>query len=465
MICDELKEIYNAAILEHTTPLEQQLFRLYTSYNLPYKKKHIVGNKTLIQLINNYYSKKGPSPDFIGGPISLNLYWNSTYNMTIYIFGELHSEYTDCSLLIDKKDDKKCSKDKILNPKTGRCVLRNGDIGKELVKTEKHGSKNQTEMKIAEFLKLQVANTPAFIDIYLELPVAYISNDKNLQYIKQPLLASDPLFDKLYKGRLYQIARSLRKCTIVSERKHKDCDLFRVHLVDVRKKNESNNLLSQFRILIHKEYDFNPNKNKIIREWIKNPNSIFTQTIKNLNHSLSGCIEFVQNQITSNFYVKKELRKSFLPEQIVRFLNTEISLMITKYWKDITYLCTSILLGKINDKDMVLYTNKLLDYTVIFNSYSMDAYTLSRIFKNFNVKHVDDIYQPKLPHNIIIYTGGAHSRVYCKFLQSIGSELKASTGKSYQENDNYWYKFNKGDAKNCIDMRDFPMPFFGKFPI
>ena len=39
---------------------------------------------------------------------------------------------------VKEKNDKKviCNDDKILNPKTNRCVLKTSKIGKELLKTE-----------------------------------------------------------------------------------------------------------------------------------------------------------------------------------------------------------------------------------------------------------------------------------------------------------------------------------------
>ncbi len=35
-----------------------------------------------------------------------------------------------------KKSKKKCSKDKVLNPKSNRCVLKRGEIGKRLLKSK-----------------------------------------------------------------------------------------------------------------------------------------------------------------------------------------------------------------------------------------------------------------------------------------------------------------------------------------
>ena len=42
---------------------------------------------------------------------------------------------------------KKCSEDKILNPKTNRCVKKNGNIGKKLSKVENNFLSNSEEIK------------------------------------------------------------------------------------------------------------------------------------------------------------------------------------------------------------------------------------------------------------------------------------------------------------------------------
>jgi hypothetical protein len=450
--CNKLKKVYNAGVLDHVSKLEQKLFYLNASKNLPYQDKKIAtgANTTLIQLINNRYTKKGPMPDFIGGPKNLSLYWNPTYEMTIYIFGETHTTFTDCNLLLGKKDSQqKCDKNKIPNPRTGQCVLRNSVKGHQLVKDEK-----QTQMNIEEFLKLQVASTPAFIDIYVELPLKYI-----------PKEGRDHVDPKL---RLAQIALSLRKCSTTSERKHRDCDLFRLHLIDVRKMKTNANLLSKFRLLIHKELEYSVEKGSLIRYWLGFEDHIFTQTIKKLNQSLPECIKFIQTQITSNFYAKKELSKSFLHEQIVSFLNIEIEVEVAKIWRDMNEFSTAILTQPLPDDELIWYTIKIINYTTQLNIYSVDAYTLARIFKRFNVKkskvpgQLTNIDQPILPHNSIIYTGDGHAHVYRKFLHSIGSELKAFVGNSVFDNP---VKVKEGVPKNCIDMRSFPLPLFNTFPI
>ena len=83
------------------------------------------------------------------------------------------------------------------------------------------------------------------------------------------------------------------------------------------------------------------------------------------------------------------------------------------------------------------------------NATITDAYTLSRMFKNFSKKNIYN--SPKKPYNVIIYGGDGHAYIYRTFLT--------------------WLQFtNHGEIKrghynSCIDLKEFPMPFFNSFPI
>ena len=51
-------------------------------------------------------------------------------------------------------DDKKCPEDKILNPKTKRCVLKTSKIGKELLKKTKGSPKKEKKKSISNILNI-----------------------------------------------------------------------------------------------------------------------------------------------------------------------------------------------------------------------------------------------------------------------------------------------------------------------
>ena len=50
----------------------------------------------------------------------------------------------------DLEDKSKCSSDKVLNPKTGKCVLRTGKIGQEILKAEKKPVEPEVEPKVED---------------------------------------------------------------------------------------------------------------------------------------------------------------------------------------------------------------------------------------------------------------------------------------------------------------------------
>ena len=115
---------------------------------------------------------------------------------------------------------------------------------------------------------------------------------------------------------------------------------------------------------------------------------------------------------------------------------------------------------KSTDSQLLDALSVLNNSTVMINARVVDVYTLSRIFKKFDTKKSKDVgfninYQPEIPHNIIIYAGDAHSDVYRKFLKYIGSEEIAMSGPREIKNSH---------INNCLDVTNFPMPFFNSFP-
>ena len=68
------------------------------------------------------------------------------------------------------------------------------------------------------------------------------------------------------------------------------------------------------------------------------------------------------------------------------------------------------------------------------------------------------VFQPKIPHNIIIYAGDAHSWRFRNFLDYIGTKKISHTGNDIPERYND-YKLNENKVDSCIDLTNFPMPF------
>jgi len=160
---------------------------------------------------------------------------------------------------------------------------------------------------------------------------------------------------------------------------------------------------------------------------------------------------YIESQLDSQV-AKKELEKSFLKKEIKQFCIKRIRKFAGEYKK---YLQENIL---------TLFSSKKVDLgqillaLITINSVVMDMYTLSRIFKRFDITRPKSIgskpnYQPEIPHNIVIYTGSNHSLCYREFLKYIGTKEISTT------------KIQNDDSHNtCLDLSDFPMPFFNSFP-
>ena len=162
-------------------------------------------------------------------------------------------------------------------------------------------------------------------------------------------------------------------------------------------------------------------------------------------------------QISRNDKVTKEINKSYLKSEILDFINTKLLQIGQKYHQQFLD-CIPVLLTNLNDENYQKCFWDILSATTVINSLVTDAYTLARIFKQFDttkakaVNPTSNNHQPMIPHNIIIYGGNGHAKIYREFLSSIGSIEVAQT-------------YNEVKAKNCVNLENFPMPFFNKFPI
>ena len=406
-ICTKLLKTYNANILSKARPLEQRLFYKLARRN---DGTHLPPNinTTLIKLINNYLANKAPHPKYIAGPHSLTLHWSDKFDLTVYIFGENHSTQEDCGKF--------------------------GDI--------------EDKMWIEDFLKQQILNTSAFLDIYVEWPVFLDSGQKYYQ-----------LYYKPSQNRLDQIYVKLKKCLVPFTRGNSYCDLVRLHYFDIRKGehsflNKNTNELSYLRYKFNKCIKSQKFKGicKIIHA-----DTTLQYILRNLAATDDDTyLQFLEKQLINNPKVIKELDKSFLKLEILDFITTKILHTGQKY-KQQFQECIPILLTTSDSKNYTSCFWKVHSATTYLNSIITDAYTLARIFKRFDITKSkaqnlnSNIHQPTRPHNIIIYGGNAHAILYREFLMSIGSVEVAQTS-------------NVVGAKNCVNLENFPMPFFSNFP-
>lgn len=407
-LCTKLQETYNANVLKNGKESTREFF-INTAQTA--KKLNITkGNQTLISLINNYADNKTPMPKYIAGPLSLTLFWSSKYQLYVYVFGEAHSPYTDCDKYLKYVPD--------------------------------------DSMKIETFLEKLMITTPAFLDVFIEWSPG---RDELAFFPKTGLLRINAMYEKL------------QKCIHYSTRHHKDCDLTRLHWVDVRKGDVSSSTLNDLSYvrayLIHKTDSLDAtNAAKTLRRILKDNQKMRTILEELSTPSLTKYKNFLKKQVTQSVLVKKELAQTFLRNKIENFCTEELIKEGIATRQIFQRFIPVLLDDKSTDEDIkkaLLWLNRA---TVSVNAVMMDFYALSRIFKKFNIQKFKSkqarVDQPESPHNIIIYAGDTHSKKYRKFFDSLGAKRIADVN-----NDD-----GISSIKNCIDISNFPMPFFNEFP-
>lgn len=464
-ICTKLKESYNTNLLSKLSMKEQAIFYRESKIH----KSDREANYTLMKLIENKYKKVSPeiykklNPKYIGGPFTLSLQWNPEKNMMIYIFGEFHSNQIDCSKIMNDNDfinvlKEDCPKNTIYNTKKLSCVHKNSKIGKEIINDAKKDPHiieevvNNSSIPIEDFFETLLEHTTSFIDFYLEIP-AYAGEE----YSNKDMLADQ---------RLKRISDKVLTCVEKISRSNPKCDLARVHYIDVRKPAEIEvNKISYFRD--KSKLIFNaPTKNQYssLKRLLDNDVQ-FIGTLKFLSTKGVGIFKnFILKQLKSSPILLKELERCAIDKEIVlNYLNPIITSEAFKYRglfiENINYIFDNykkIKTTELEEQRKILRLFKEIYYsTVSINSKVVDVYTICRIFKKFkNTKN-----QPESPHNIIIYAGDAHSSLYRNFLLKNDFITLAQTK---NVNCNIWEPTFPPiyDTRNCIDIRNFPKPFF-----
>jgi hypothetical protein len=446
-LCKRLTDTYNTTVLDDVDKTTQAVF-----YSEAHKHKN--GGKgltTLMELIYNHYKGGKPKPMFIGGPKTLTLHWSDKYQKMIYIFGEWHSNKTDCCKFpnyVKRKEMNNCPEDNIMNPKTGKCVLERGQIDRKLIekdldKTKKHV---QVEMAIEIFLEDLITNTDAFIDMYFEFP-AY----KGEKYDNAQTLLT-------HGDRMERLLRRFETCVQFSQRAAKKCQLARIHYFDVRKEDSRGvHDTAYFRREMQRIFNSQGNKKRKLTYILKHDPRI-KKVLDGLNAPTEKEFsEFWEQQVDENPYVQKELGKTSLKDEIVAYMKkTTVEEALSS--RDIWRISIPKIFKPKNDDEFVDSFRKTYAYTAPPNARVPDFYTLARIFKEYDTskpaargKTCD---QPRVAHNIIIYAGNYHSNTYRRFLESIGFEEIAKTESSNEMN----------TVRNCIDMENFPQPFFSHIP-
>ena len=283
-------------------------------------------------------------------------------------------------------------------------------------------STSESTMWVEDFLKELFNSTDVFIDIYFEfLFPEGLENSSRWQW------------DDLRLTRLYQTLKESN-------------DLVRLHYFDVRTGLNVTNEISKFGkdvydlVMIGGEHDLDSLLDNLYMKYIIN---FITSNPINI---------FWYEQLERNPKVSKELNRSFLGSTIRKFIYTLIDTKLELVGKDMLKL-VGIINNHLSSKKMK--SQALLEFYYIcipINAIITDAYTLARIFKKFSQGNKKNLHNsPEKPYNVIIYSGDGHAHIYRTFLKWIQFTTKK--------------EIKKNTYKSCIDLKDFPMPFFNSFPL
>ena len=121
--------------------------------------------------------------------------------------------------------------------------------------------------------------------------------------------------------------------------------------------------------------------------------------------------------------VKKEWKRSYYKTRIKKFIKSKIKKINSPYSLDrlLRYSLSMFRDSNATTINAVVYQSHMNNMIVVFfsiASFIMDIYCLSRVFKKFKIK--TDC-QPEQTHNIIIYAGDAHSKIYSEFIVYLGN--------------------------------------------
>jgi hypothetical protein len=403
-ICNDLKTTYDARLLNDYPESLQKVFFEVAEKNKNNKKKNT--NSSLISLVNNLKDPKSEKVDYITGPSEIMKLKSDKYNKTIYLIGENdHSNINGC---------------KSINL-----------IGK------KH-------LEISDYLLYLFKTSPIFIDFYVEWPI---------------LFGNTNTF-KIGSGQtLYDMFNYMKGC--VTNLKHRECPYnVRIHSVDARKiqgKNKYKKMyygstLSKMADDIRSELFFDKLKKHYI---LFNDFKILYKNEIDLLSTVStydDIINIISNDIKKNKLLSKELSKCSLSYDII--VNTFLHYLKLKlrqiFPRGITFVGEWFKYAKksrvYERRSPQRYPDGLHiieKFMTMVTATIMDIYTISRMFKVFDVKKNE--HYPLEPFNIIFYGGNAHTQSLMYFLYSIGFKLI--------ENE-------YTNLISCLDMKKIKQPLF-----
>jgi len=413
IIVKRLDQTYDTKFLDNED--KSLVEEVYTHFETNNEKK------VLCKLIDNHKNNKKPQPDFIGGPANLSCHWSEKYNKMIYIFGEQHTNQTNCDIFPG------------FEPK---------------------GSKN---MNIEDFMLELYKTTDCFFDFYFER----ISGQNT---------EGERDFN------LTEINKKFLECITYEKRNNPDCKLTRTHYFDSNELEFYYNSKLSFTvsdIINHQSVKESERKDIIdiyLKEGPHKKYGIVKEELYNLIQTSNSekIKEYWRDQIYENIYVDHELSRldKIIADKIRKYVDIRINNFVDSqldYWKKLIHFVnptehrTKLDIETDQDGDYLEQIYRLFKSFYVILQNVTDVYMFARMFKFYNVERLPyegatKYDQPRDSHNIIIYASHERSRLYRDFLKFMDFKMISSTLR-----DPHYSKSN-----TCLDMRHFPMPFFSQ---
>ena len=410
-ICAYLNKTYDFYNIEKHYPDLIELFYLGVDEYEQEPRKYPNCNKTFMRLLTNLSNINDLiKVDYISGPSQI--YKLEKDNTIIYLMGEHpHSNINNCTTV------------------------------KSILDEIKSGRSN---IKIHDYFKNLFNNTSVFIDFYVELPVlmkSLLDSQRPIGYHENITLLSD-------------IAPEFINC-LGSNKKNCTYNNVRIHSIDSR---EIDNISDQYK---HDSLTIFTNYINSVAYNIRNNQSIpiIFMMFRLFNLDIIKSFSSIKNDTqlkkliaeiyTSNSLLMKEFNKSLLKRHYTpnQFFYILVNSVTFEKYKPVITFCSKVQNLTITD----WLTDKTIDYNFIgklliaLSATNLDAYCLCRMFKQFKTNGN----QPKIPHNIIVYTGSGHSAEIYKFLV------------------NSIYKFHLTEYSNintdaCLKMTNIKQPLFDR---
>ena len=401
------KETYNALYLESFS--KQKLNYIKSNSNPVYEK-----------LINNLMTptKSYEQYQYIEGPISITKFKmeaDGKPKKSFYIFGETHRD------------------------------------------TRGHCRPNES-IEFHEYLRRLSVESPSFLDVYVELSMVKkrikIKNQTSFvnQLVANAMFKNKRLgFNATYKREskdldlsrnctsyiFTQIEDTFSNCIQPKLRQVPECQLFRIHNIDIRHtwdlhKDLPVDLgLSLIDEILETGFNSEPvDIMHVMRRAIVG-NNLIMDTLKMLK---TGNL---MNVLLMNKKVKDEIDRSYEKENITNFIKTKLTKFDTEDVDDIIDMST-ILINTLQDKTLPILQlpdfRAFKEYCSYLAMLKVDLYCLSRVFKTYDIKKNNPVgaFQPVESKNIIIYTGDDHSQTYIEFLEYLRTVAGQNVRKTYE---------------------------------